>query len=43
MTIQQHVKENTFVINHIVAEYLNSSDKNKVEGKQWYFTAHKIA
>ena len=43
MTIQQHVKENTFVINHIIAEYLNSSDKNKVEGKQWYFTAHKIA
>ena len=43
MTIQQHVKENTYILDHIVAEFLNSSDKNKIEGQQWYKTAHIIA
>ena len=43
MTIQQHVKENTYILDHIVAEFLNSSDKNKIEGIQWYKTAHMVA
>jgi len=43
MTIQQHVKENTYILDHIVAQFLNSSDKNKIEGIQWYKTAHMVA
>ena len=31
MTIQQHVKDNTYILDHIVAEFLSSSDKNKIQ------------